>query len=281
MRRLPAFLLLLVACSAATGQGRLESVRDKVQAEPSSEQKDKKEEDCCHCSCDEDDSDSLFGELFRECFLAVVSAPFTIPHHAMNDSFDRWGYFPSHPYKNHNGYLMQEPLEPEAQKQARTWAGRIAIENGNDFNGLNRFNFHLLMETSSRLGFQTRWNFLEETLSGFRSDELILGSTEVIFRFAQSPGIQMYSGIGFRTLIDNAQSCWGVNFTYGADIFPGDPLIVSLLFDAGTLGSAVVYRLRGTLGVAFDRLEIFAGIDYLNISGVPIWGPLLGARLWY
>ena len=54
-----------------------------------------------------------------------------------------------------------------------------------------------------------------------------------------------------------------------------------MCMDAGNAGHAGLFRVRGTAGVLYRGLEVFAGYDYLNIGGVDLQGPLVGLRLWY
>ena len=93
--------------------------------------------------------------------------------------------------------------------------------------------------------------------------------------------MQMSAGLGLNVLDDRFRTHYGFNFTYGADIFPVKPLVVSLSMDAGNVGHAGLFRARGTVGVLYRGLELFTGYDYLNIGGVDLQGPLAGLRLWF
>src|SRR5262249_8371961 len=138
MTRLVGGLLVLVslAGSAAAQGGRLERGRDAVD---SSDDKDSSKENRAkdHDSWSSSDSsdDSAAGSLFVDLFLA----PFALPHLAMKDDFGRSGYFPRHPYAyDRTGYMEFELIKDNEPGRQRTWSGRVSVDEGNDFHGLNR-----------------------------------------------------------------------------------------------------------------------------------------------
>jgi hypothetical protein len=170
--------------------------------------------------------------------------------------------------------------------QLRMWSGRLSLEEGTDFRGLNRAGGQLLLESNSRLGIQTRWNYLSER----HDDDMVLGDVNLVYRFAQNEVVQfrsglgmrvMHSGRGGRTLADRRQTDFGFNFTYGADLFPRKPWVLSGEFDAGSLGSAAVFHGRASAGVLLQRWEFFAGYDYQRIGSVDVQGPMVGLRFWF
>ena len=63
-----------------------------------------------------------------------------------------------------------------------------------------------------------------------------------MFRFAQSPRSQWRAGIGFNWLDDPIDTNFGFNFTYGFDLFPRRPWVLSTELDWGTLGEAELLR---------------------------------------
>jgi hypothetical protein len=91
----------------------------------------------------------------------------------------------------------------------------------------------------------------------------------------------MHGGFGLRVLdVGTATHC-GYNFSVAADVFPRKPFVLSLQLDAGEVGDASLFRARGTVGVLYRGVEVFAGYDYLNIGGVDLQGPLAGLRIWF
>jgi hypothetical protein len=237
----------------------------------------------------EDDGDSLFGELFGELFRVALVAPFVLPAEMLGDDYQYTSYFLRHPYLHDlpgfmriDGFLDegqppgQPPLDPAGLK---SWMGRLTALESNDFRGLNRVGGQLLLDTSTRFGFQTDWLWLHERLRCGCTDDMGLGDFNLTFRFAQTEYVQMRAGLGARVLTDTNR--WGFNFTYGADFCPARPLVLSAVIDLGTVGSASVVHARASAGLIWNGWELFAGYDYLRIGAVDLQGPIAGLRFWF
>jgi len=117
--------------------------------------------------------------------------------------------------------------------------------------------------------------------AGGGTDDLVVGDVNLVYRFAQSELACLRSGLGFRMLADCHRSDFGFNFTYGGDVFPVRPLVLSGLVDLGNLGSAFVVHGRASAGVVYSGWEFFLGYDFLRIGTVNLQGPMLGVRLWF
>ncbi len=273
-------IALLLSASSTNAQGRLSQIRDKVDPPPSSRDEEEEEDDHTHhdCCCDEDEDDGIFGPIIAELFFS----PFTVPHALTKDSLEIEGLFPPYPYaKPFEGYIQRSKKFSEEEKELLgTIAGRFSVEQGSDFRGLHRTNFHMLIETMSRFGIQTRFDYLYED-TGFGKDELYLGTTELTFRFAQCSSFQSFAGIGLRYINERDKNHFGFNFTYAFDVFPVKPYVMSVIFDLGTIGSATVIHIRGTFGVLWKGIEFFGGYDYRSFDGVGVKGPFLGLRYWF
>jgi hypothetical protein len=191
-------------------------------------------------------------------------------------------YFARHPFQaGLPGYMhSNDPADKAWRPPVYPTAIRLSVEDGNDFAGINRVGVQVLIETASRFGLQTSWNFFQEDLGTGRTDQLVLGDVNLVYRFAQNEWATMRSGIGFRVLADH-DADFGFNFTYGGDFFPLRPLVLSTLVDLGNVGSAFVVHARGTVGAILGSWEIFAGYDFFRIGSVNLQGPLLGVRFWY
>jgi hypothetical protein len=163
---------------------------------------------------------------------------------------------------------------------SRTWAGRLSFDTGGNFDDLYSLNGRLQLEHQNRWGLDASWSHLREHAAG-DWDGMTLGDANVVFRFAQGDAAQFYTGIGLNWLTDGGDFDAGFNFTYGADWFPTDPLVVSSSIDVGNLGGATLFRSRTTIGAMIDRFEIYSGFDYLNVEGVDIPTGIAGLRLWY
>jgi hypothetical protein len=263
--------------------GALQKIRNEVKSgtadSPSSDgKKSSGDGDSDSCNC--------LGDLLG---LALL-APFYVPHCLLEDEFDHDGYFPRYPYADGGpGYMRirrvaDEDSDPEPQpdfQRMRGWSGRVAVEESNDFDSINRAALRLLLETGSRFGVQTNWSYVHESLGCGCSDETVLGDVNLTFRFAQHENAQMRAGVGARMISDRHATDFGFNFTYGADIYPCKPFVMSAVLDAGTLGKVGVFRAHGSIGVLYKRWEIYTGYDYLRIGSTSLQGPILGLRLWF
>ena len=188
---------------------------------------------------------------------------------------------PPEPEKTDEGDLIldggrhAETTEPEGALPVHL---RLAAEYGHDFDDVYKPSVSLLMSTSLRLEVESGWTyFREETVTG--TDWMVVGDANVLWRFAQHEVIEMRSGIGVRLLTDGAWNA-GFNFTYGFDVFPVNPIVLSASVDLGNLGYAFVVHGRAQLGVTRFGIEIYAGYDALAIGDVTLHGPAIGLRAW-
>ena len=287
-----SIVLLLLGTASADAQGTLQRVRDDVRSSSGSS-------DSGSSSSGDSPGGSFLNGLFSSdgdggslggmLVGIAVLAPFYLPAALIGDKYEYQLPFTRYPYADgYHGYQIL-PLDLAATMytaetsdvQRNNWAVRVAIENGNDFNGINRVGGQLKIETASRWGFVTNWNYYYERFSCGCTDETVIGDTNVTFRFAQNEVVSLYTGLGFRMMSDRKQTDFGFNFTYGGDWFPVRPIIVSAVFDAGTLGSAGVVHGRATVGAIWHGFELFAGYDFMRIGDVNLQGPMAGVRFWF
>ncbi len=185
------------------------------------------------------------------------------------------GYFLRYPYWDSLPGSMCIP--EQGGRRYRQWDGEAAIEYADNLDNLSRLGLHLRISTTSRFDFETNWNsFTEETHAG--RDHLTLGDADVLFRFAQSDELQLRSGLGANWLDDHDGAFAGFNFRYGADWYPAKPLAIKGLIDLGEIGKAGMVHARLTLGVLYQRWEIFTGYDFRQIGDTRICGPLAGVQ---
>lgn len=300
-------VLLPSACglSAARGEGLLDTIRNDVRgltlggsssSDSSSDSDDDHHRHRRHYDDRYDDDDRFYGYIIFEsgklAFYALTS-PFWGPHAAL-DEVDV--YFPRYPYDHVPGYMMGDPCLPYDEDPAcaadplrtdrwparpRTWAARLRMEYADEFNDTERVSGHLLLTTKSRLGLDTETSYYQEQLPGGRQDELWLGDCNVVFRFAQNEHAQFRTGLGFNWLDDPVQTDFGFNFTYGADLFPRRPWVLSSTIDWGTLGEAELFRFRATAGVIVYGVEVYTGYEYLDIDTTQMNGIMGGVRIWF
>lgn len=231
-----------------------------------------------HAHHDDDDFETELTLAMLYATGVVVSSPIWMPPKLIGDDTSITGYFAHHPYYEHvPGYLM---LEYDMPSKPRAWTGRTRLEYGTDFDDIDRVGGQILVSHSSRLGIDAEWNsFAEKTATG--TDRLTLGDINLVYRIAQSERLLWRAGIGLNWLDDEVDTEYGINFTYGADWFPCEPLVVSSTLDWGRLSETSRFHIRSTLGVVVHGWELYAGYDYETIGGVDLYGPVAGVRFWF
>lgn len=280
--------VILLAASWAHAQDRLQQVRNEANTPaPASSGGNGKGSSSDSSGCGDDDSGgcNFWGNITTAMFIA----PFALPIALLEDKYEQPLPFTPYPYVNdYHGYQIMPPEWAKTYYSVDTsdiprksWAVRLSIENGNDFEGMNRVGGELKVEHESRWGIFTSWNWFRETLGNNQYDQTFIGDTNITFRFAQNEMASMYAGLGFRMLTDRLQQNYGVNVTYGGDFFPVRPIIVSFQIDGGNLGYAGVLHARGSIGAIWHGVEVFAGYDYLTIGSVNLQGPMAGMRFWF
>jgi hypothetical protein len=176
--------------------------------------------------------------------------------------------------------VWHPPLTDCAGLRTRNWACRLRAEYTNDFDDVSCIGAHMLLSSASRFGLDTGFDYLQEDLPGGRRDYLTTGDFNVVYRFAQSEQVQFRAGLGFNWLDDEIDTNLGFNFTYGVDVFPCEPWVVSATLDLGTLGHTSLFHFRTTAGVVVHRVEVYTGFEYRDIGSTQINGLVGGIRLW-
>jgi hypothetical protein len=272
----------------AEAQGVLQQARDESQERSPKTDSDSHAKSRTRPFSGDEGFDSGNGDFGLACALA----PFVLPRVLFDDAGNSSGYFPGFPYAlGPHSYQFVDPegwapkndehLHPFDDAFLKPWAVRLAVEDGNDFRGLNRLGAQLTVDTESRFGVQSDWSFVQERLNGGGRDHTTLGATELTYRFAQCEAAEMHAGVGFRLRTDDVNTRWGFNFLYGGDWYPAKPVVASSQFEVGQLGANWVYHLRGTLGVAYRHVELFGGYDFLRLGTANIQRPLAGLRFWF
>jgi hypothetical protein len=166
--------------------------------------------------------------------------------------------------------------------RTRSFAIRLIGDYSFDLETIHKTSAYLLFETRWRWGVEAGFSYLYERFPDGNTppEELSLGDVNIVFRFAQSKRIQMRTGVGGRYMVDGLGASFGVNFTYGADLYPVYPLVFSTVIDFGSLDRAFVLHARGSVGAVFRSFEAFAGWDVLQVGDAVVHGPLVGIRVW-
>ena len=245
---------------------------------------------------DEDWSASLIEDDFGRTFAQIVLFPFSLPREILGDHGNRGCRFARKPYDDERGFWLTpvEPPEGEAEDdsglpesvlqltepEGRRASLRPRVELGSDFDDLERFGLALLFEHENRFGIDALWSRWREELPGSNTDELDLGDVNLVYRFAQGAHASARADLGLNFLDDDIDEELGFNVTYGGDILPVEPLVLSGELDWGTLGDATLLHLRGSAGVVLDHFELYAGVDYYEIDEVDLRAFSVGLRGW-
>jgi len=237
------------------------------------------DDDDCDQDCADADDDEEEGR--KQGFSPVISAislPYTAPAWLVGDHYIDDAYFPDFPYDDIPGHLV---IETPTVAQLRGWSGRFTGQYGDNFDGVSTIGGRLQLDTQSRLGLDTEWNYRTEEIAGDELDQLWTGDANFVIRFAQSEFAEFHSGFGLNWLVDQYDTDFGFNFTYGADFFPVKPWVISSTMDLGTLGDATLFHFRGTAGFLVDGVEVFGGYDVFKIEEIKIDSVIVGVRWWF
>ncbi|MFC1705243.1 hypothetical protein ACFL59_00290 [Planctomycetota bacterium] len=278
--------------SYAGGGGKIEQARKRVRQSDhrsstnssSHRERSRSDDDDSRHGDDDDVLDSFLATIA----LYTLTAPFWAPHVALGDDFDATAFFPAYPYaKGADGSLRitgrggLTEREASARDDLKPWSARLGIQDSYDFDGVNRLAGSFRLDTYLRLGLSTDWVWLYEDLKGGRADRLVLGDANLLYRFAQHERVQFFTGLGGRLMTDKVGTEGGVNFTYGFEIFPIEPLAISATVDMGGLGETFLFHGRAAVSAIVNRCELHGGYDYLAIGGVSFHGPVFGVRVWF
>ena len=285
-------VLLAILPSFCFAQGKLAGIREDVRREEPEEEEDHDSDNHCDCHHHGDD-DCGCGDLFGNMFLFVLigprdRSPRETHHYVATTSEPFVHCFPAHPYPlGLPGYAQEDPTpvshitgNEEELLDLKFLSLRIQLENGNDFNGLNRFNGSMLVETTS-FGLHTSWNYLHESLDCGCSADGVFGNIHLTFLRINYPTFQLRYGVGANIYSDDFITDSGLNFLLSYDIYPIQPLVISGQFDGGWIGDTGTWHTRLTAGYLFHGVEVYGGYDFRQIGSVNLHGPMAGIRLWF
>ncbi len=268
-------ILLPAACTSVPFQGRLDRLRRVTRKKKprSREGRGPREEEWGNWV--EEEEWNPLEDLEFEILRWTLLLPFTLPRAAVEEEgFQRKGLFLEHPYAwGEEGAMVFPPSK--GLKRGKEWKADLGLENGNDFHGLNRTGLTFLVDTSSRVGFCGRLDYYRE----LGSQDLFLGVSDLTLRFAQNETTQFRVGLGVRFWADENGGESGLDFLYAGDFQLGKPVLLTLEFHAGSLGDAWALEERGVLGVQQGAFRFQAGYQHLNVGGVDLYGPFLGAGI--
>ena len=226
--------------------------------------------------------------------FAWLMFPWLGPRRLLGGSTYRDSAFPLAPYADDaDGYVRIAGISPPAHLAdvaksngagetllGRGSAMRVWAEGGAADLTLARGSAGFLWSGAHRLELSGEVRMFYEKLSATQSDRLWIGSIGAHYVFAQSERAQLRSGLGLRVMPDGNDQFMGAYFSYGMDLYPMRPLILSVNGDIGGLNGAAVGTLRATLGAIVDQVEVYGGYEGFWLGDVDLSMALLGARIW-
>lgn len=277
--------LLCLLLAAPAFAGKLDAVRSRTKS---------KSKSSSSSSSSSGDGTSSGGGSPDDYVLAfyVMASPWWLPHMAVGDRMGRPFGFDEYPYANgYDGYVhIQGRSAPMAQAPdgrailGRSGAMQLAVEGAWLDPTMQRLGLAARISGGHRLEFDTSWSGYQEVLgpqdnaNGRLIDALWFGDLNVTYLHAVGESVQMRSGVGARAMVDGPDTTWGVNFTYGIDIYPVRPLVISASFDLGNVGDALFRGARATVGLMVGRVEFYGGWDGIWVDEIALGGGLLGVR---
>jgi hypothetical protein len=230
------------------------------------------------------DVDGPFETLAGAALGIAVAGPYVVPHVLVDRGFGQSMEVPAFPYAGTQGYLQYYPVDFNDWPSCRAthmWGGRVSFEGGDSFDDQQWLGGRLQLDAAPRLGIEADLRRWKEVAGPWQGDRLWIGEADATFRFAQNEHWMFRSGLGMNWLTDDADTDLGVNFTYGFDWFPVQPLVFSSEIDIGTLGDAWLFHARTSAGVTWRGAEFYVAYDYYDIGDGQLKGLAAGLRLWF
>lgn len=273
-----AVALLLVLAGEVRAQGTLDDVREEVREDddPAHEGDGYDDDRDLHEDLEDELLDSFFGGGLEVLLENTLLLPWRAPRLFLGDTDFAPAGFADDPRRAGAYWLEAE----DGALDGRRLALRPRLELGTDFDDLERTAVGLELEHASRFGLDFEWARWREELASGGTDELDLGSLDLVYRFAQSAQVAFVSGVGLNVLDDASDTDYGFNTTYGAT-FLTRPFVLTFEADLGTLGEATVTHLGASLGCRLGRVELFAGWDRREIGSAELPSYSLGLRGWF
>ena len=245
---------------------------------------------------EEDDDDDLSGNQILGIGLGIlgiagaltagtaVTSPWWGPPVYIDDEYDIEARFPRYPYYDGEGGYLRLDEYPDVE--THPWALKTLVDYGTDFDDVNRIGVGWQVDTKNRWGFNGEWAYFDQEIAKGDSDHFSFGDMNAIWRFAQSGHAMWWTGVGAHWLDRDIGTEWGYQLTYGADIFVGDPWMLSGSLDWGRTSSdldsnGTFFHGRITFGPQWKHCEAYIGLETLNAGPTEVDSVLFGFRVWY
>ncbi len=226
--------------------------------------------------CDDDVAMTGLTELSNKVILAALSSPFTIPRAVVTDADWNAIEFPVFPYSEDRTSPLGDLF---GDTEPSDWQTVLRGQYGDDFDGLSHASGRLLLDNWTRFGIDTEFFYRHEDLPASGSDQLWTGDANIVYTFAKGELGQFRTGIGVNWLAGAGQSDSGFNFTYGGELYPAEPFVITGDIDWGRIGDASLFHGRANIGITRNGWGLFTGYDYFSIGKTDLHSWINGFEL--
>jgi len=247
-------------------------------SEPSTHKPEKKPSRDTHRHCDDDDDVAAtgFSDFSGQLLLMALSSPFTIPRAVVADRHLDAIEFPELPHSDGRHSPLGELF---GNAELADWQTVLRGQYGDDFDGLSHASGRLLLDNWTRFGVDTEFFYRHEDLAVGGSDQLWTGDANIVYTFAKGDLGQFRTGFGVNWLAGAGQSDAGFNFTYGGELYPAEPFVITGDIDWGRIGDASLFHGRATIGITRNGWGLFTGYDYFSIGKTDLHSWINGVEL--
>ena len=194
-----------------------------------------------------------------------------------------WGaVLGDYPYADGSGGYAVPSLEPSGRERGGRTAFRLEAETGYVIAGAWRVAAAARVQFPFFVDLAARYSLFLEP-GEVEVSTFVVGRVDLELRLLDTNGMQLRLGGGLRHAHDPLGSVFGGGMGLAMDIFPFQPVILSLSADFGVVGQAVLASARASLGLIVDGTEIYVGYHYevlLGTVGADLGAVLLGVRAW-
>lgn len=129
---------------------------------------------------------------------------------------------------------------------------------------------------------RSEWHRYIEQVDG-GNDTLTLGTITAELGITVQSYARIGIGAGATIYHDDVGSESGPCFVLAVQGFPLKPIVLDGVLTYGQVGdwNTEIMTLRGTIGVVWNRYEVYAGWQLTSIGAVDIDGPTAGLRVWF
>jgi hypothetical protein len=268
-------LLLLMLSPSLMAEDTLERAKREVrEPKPSgTSSSDRPSSHDHHHEFDDEDDDDGFGFFFEllgwgiaQCFVWPGDPPAVMGAvgHPYQEEWPGWFAPVGHgrPGKIPGGEVSAEYGRIEDDLQRFTLGGRAML---------------------SAFTIRSEWSrYIEERDDGGH-DTLTIGTIDAELGITFASYARLGLGLGATIYRDEVGTEAGACGVVALDVFPVQPVVLGGVFTYGSVGEwdTEIMTLRGTLGVVWNRYELYAGWQRTSIGPVDLEGPTGGVRVWF